>query len=101
MFEARLVEGRIFKQLIEAMKDLVQDANIDCTEDELSIQAMDSSHVSLVGESSCILSFSLSYRWFSSFECIVCDWKSHDLFNIPFSRTSSLLHSRSASEHRV
>lgn len=48
MFEARLVEGRIFKQLIEAMKDLVQDANIDCTEDELSIQAMDSSHVSLV-----------------------------------------------------
>ena len=49
MFEARLVEGRIFKQLIDAMKDLVQDANIDCNEDEISIQAMDSSHVSLVG----------------------------------------------------
>jgi proliferating cell nuclear antigen len=48
MFEARLVEGRVFKQLIEAIKDLVQDANIDCSEDELSIQAMDSSHVSLV-----------------------------------------------------
>ena len=48
MFEAILVEGRVFKQLIEAIKDLVQDANIDCSEDELSIQAMDSSHVSLV-----------------------------------------------------
>jgi len=48
MFEARLVQGRVFKQLIEALKDLVQDANIDCTADEISIQAMDSSHVSLV-----------------------------------------------------
>uniref|UniRef100_A0A7S3PZX6 DNA sliding clamp PCNA n=1 Tax=Chaetoceros debilis TaxID=122233 RepID=A0A7S3PZX6_9STRA len=48
MFEARLLQGKVFKQLIEALKDLVQDANIDCTEDELSIQAMDSSHVSLV-----------------------------------------------------
>jgi len=48
MFEARLINGKLFKQLIEALKDLVQDANIDCTEDELSIQAMDSSHVSLV-----------------------------------------------------
>jgi len=48
MFEARLVQGRVFKQIIEAIKDLVQDANIDCTEDDLSIQAMDSSHVSLV-----------------------------------------------------
>eukprot|EP00568_Trieres_chinensis_P008412 CAMPEP_0183294390 /NCGR_PEP_ID=MMETSP0160_2-20130417/2753_1 /TAXON_ID=2839 ORGANISM="Odontella Sinensis, Strain Grunow 1884" /NCGR_SAMPLE_ID=MMETSP0160_2 /ASSEMBLY_ACC=CAM_ASM_000250 /LENGTH=262 /DNA_ID=CAMNT_0025455711 /DNA_START=161 /DNA_END=949 /DNA_ORIENTATION=+ len=48
MFEARINQGRIFKQLIESIKDLVQDANIDCTEDDVSIQAMDSSHVSLV-----------------------------------------------------
>jgi proliferating cell nuclear antigen len=48
MFEARLVQGKVFKQLIEALKDLVQDVNVDCTEDEMSIQAMDSSHVSLV-----------------------------------------------------
>jgi len=48
MFEARLAQGRVFKQLIEALKDLVQDANVDCNEDGLSIQAMDSSHVSLV-----------------------------------------------------
>jgi len=48
MFEVRLVQGRVFKQIIEAIKDLVQDTNIDCDEDELSIQAMDSSHVALV-----------------------------------------------------
>ncbi len=48
MFEARLVQGRVFKQVIDAIKDLVQDANIDCSEEEMSIQAMDSSHVSLV-----------------------------------------------------
>lgn len=48
MFEARLVQGKLFKQLIEALKDLVQNANIDCSEEEMSIQAMDSSHVSLV-----------------------------------------------------
>jgi len=48
MFEARLVQGSVFKKIIEAIKDLVQDANIDCTADEISVQAMDSSHVSLV-----------------------------------------------------
>jgi len=51
MFEARIVQGSVFKKLIEALKDLVSDANIDCSEDELSIQAMDSSHVSLVAVS--------------------------------------------------
>mmetsp|Transcript_12788 Transcript_12788/g.18665 ORF Transcript_12788/g.18665 Transcript_12788/m.18665 type:complete len:258 (-) Transcript_12788:111-884(-) len=62
MFEARLVQGRVFKQLIEALKDLVQDANIDCTDDELSIQAMDSSHVSLV-------QVNLSSSGFDHFRC--------------------------------
>eukprot|EP00591_Stephanopyxis_turris_P004171 CAMPEP_0195514914 /NCGR_PEP_ID=MMETSP0794_2-20130614/6160_1 /TAXON_ID=515487 /ORGANISM="Stephanopyxis turris, Strain CCMP 815" /LENGTH=259 /DNA_ID=CAMNT_0040643263 /DNA_START=208 /DNA_END=987 /DNA_ORIENTATION=+ len=51
MFEARLVQGKVLKQIIEAIKDLVQDANIDVSEDEISIQAMDSSHVSLVAVS--------------------------------------------------
>ena len=48
MFEARLVQGKVLKQIIEAIKDLVADANIDCSEDELAIQSMDSSHVALV-----------------------------------------------------
>jgi len=51
MFEARLTAGKIFKQLIEALKDLVQEANIECSDDEISIQAMDNSHVSLVAVS--------------------------------------------------
>jgi proliferating cell nuclear antigen len=48
MFEARLVQGKVLKQIIEAIKDLVVDANIDCSEDEVAIQSMDSSHVALV-----------------------------------------------------
>ena len=51
MFEARLTQGKVFKQLIEALKDLVQEANIDCSDDEISIQAMDNSHVALVAVS--------------------------------------------------
>ena len=51
MFEARLVDGIILKNLIEAIKDLVNDANLDASEEELSIQCMDSSHVSLVAVS--------------------------------------------------
>ena len=47
MFEARLTNGVVLKKLVEALKDLVTDANIDCSEEGLSIQAMDSSHVSL------------------------------------------------------
>ena len=48
MFEARITEGKIFKQIIDSIKDLVQDANMDCSNDGISIQSMDSSHVSLV-----------------------------------------------------
>lgn len=48
MFEATLKQGKIFKLIIESIKDLIQDANIDVTEDEISIQSMDSSHVALV-----------------------------------------------------
>jgi len=47
MLEARLIQGNIFKKIVEAMKDLVTDANIECSESGLSLQAMDSSHVSL------------------------------------------------------
>jgi proliferating cell nuclear antigen len=62
MFEARLTEGKIFRQIIDAIKDLVNDANIDCTEDEISIQCMDSSHVSLVA-------MSLSAQAFDQYRC--------------------------------
>ncbi|KAL7566343.1 hypothetical protein ACA910_015051 [Epithemia clementina (nom. ined.)] len=48
MLEARLIEGHILKLVIDAVKDLVKDTNIDCGEEEMSIQCMDSAHVSLV-----------------------------------------------------
>ena len=48
MFEAQLSHGKTFKSIIEAIKDLVQDCNLDCSEEELAIQCMDSAHVSLV-----------------------------------------------------
>ena len=48
MFEARLTEGKTMKQVIDAIKDLIADCNLDCSEEEISIQSMDSAHVSLV-----------------------------------------------------
>lgn len=35
-------------QIIEAIKELIDDANFDCSSGGFSLQAMDSSHVSLV-----------------------------------------------------
>ena len=36
------------KQIIDSIKDLVTDCNLDCSAEEISIQSMDSAHVSLV-----------------------------------------------------
>ncbi|KAK9914803.1 hypothetical protein WJX75_000765 [Coccomyxa subellipsoidea] len=48
MFEARLDQAVLLKKLLEAMKDLVNDANFECSPSALSLQAMDTSHVALV-----------------------------------------------------
>jgi len=48
MFEARLVQGSLLKKVLESIKDLVTDANFDCSGNGFALQAMDSSHVSLV-----------------------------------------------------
>jgi len=48
MFEARLIEGSLLKKVLESIKELVNDANFDCSPNGFSLQAMDSSHVSLV-----------------------------------------------------
>ncbi|KAJ1976877.1 hypothetical protein H4R34_003811 [Dimargaris verticillata] len=47
MLEARLTQGSLLKKIIEAIKDLVQDANFDCSDSGISLQAMDSAHVAL------------------------------------------------------
>jgi len=43
-----MTEGGMLKKITEAMKDLVTEANFDCSTTGISLQAMDSSHVSLV-----------------------------------------------------
>ncbi|XP_058083419.1 proliferating cell nuclear antigen-like [Magnolia sinica] len=48
MLELRLVQGSLLKKVLEAIKDLVTDANFDCSSSGFSLQAMDSSHVALV-----------------------------------------------------
>ncbi|CAG8578480.1 8637_t:CDS:2 [Paraglomus brasilianum] len=48
MFEARLSQGSVLKKVLEAVKELVTDANFDCSETGISLQAMDNSHVALV-----------------------------------------------------
>jgi len=48
MFEAKLLNGNILKKLIESIKDIVNDVNIEVTPSGLALQAMDGSHVALV-----------------------------------------------------
>jgi hypothetical protein len=39
MFEARLEQGGLIKKVIEAIKDLVTDANLECSPEALTLQA--------------------------------------------------------------
>ncbi|XP_021039538.1 proliferating cell nuclear antigen-like [Mus caroli] len=48
MFEARLIQGSILKKVLEALKDLINEACWDVSSGGVNLQSMDSSHVSLV-----------------------------------------------------
>ncbi|KZO97440.1 proliferating cell nuclear antigen [Calocera viscosa TUFC12733] len=48
MLEARLQQASILKKLLDAIKELVTDANFECDEEGIKLQAMDNSHVALV-----------------------------------------------------
>jgi proliferating cell nuclear antigen len=48
MFEAQLAQGSLLKKILDAIKDLVSEASWDCSSTGMSLQAMDTSHVSLV-----------------------------------------------------
>lgn len=61
-FEARVAKGAIWKRLIDSVKDLVNEANFDCSPQGLSIQSMDSAHVALV-------SLGLNSQGFAAFSC--------------------------------
>lgn len=48
MFEAKLVEAGFLKKLLDAAKEVVPDANFECNDEGINLQAMDNSHVALV-----------------------------------------------------
>nr|CAD7201526.1 unnamed protein product [Timema douglasi] len=48
MFEARLVQSSILKKVLDAIKELLNEATFDCSDTGIQLQAMDNSHVSLV-----------------------------------------------------
>ena len=62
MFHAKLNEGILIKKLIDAIKDLVSDINLDISAIGISLQAMDSSHVALV-------TLNLSAEGFEEYRC--------------------------------
>ncbi|KAH8091828.1 proliferating cell nuclear antigen, N-terminal domain-containing protein [Cristinia sonorae] len=62
MLEAKLAEAGILKRLLDAIKELVTDANFECNEEGIHLQAMDNSHVALV-------SVKLDESGFKAFRC--------------------------------
>ena len=40
MFEARIAPGSILKSIIEALKEVVTDANFECHETEITLQVV-------------------------------------------------------------
>lgn len=62
MFTATVKESLIIKKLIESIKDIVSEINLDVTTTGINLQAMDASHVALV-------SVTLSSEGFSSYLC--------------------------------
>jgi len=62
MLEARLEQALLFKRVVEAIKDLVQDCNFNCNDSGVALQAMDNSHVALV-------SMMLKAETFSPYRC--------------------------------
>ncbi|KNC86325.1 proliferating cell nuclear antigen [Sphaeroforma arctica JP610] len=48
MFEARVAQAEILKKILDSVRELVEQGNLDCSGTGISLQAMDSSHVSLV-----------------------------------------------------
>ena len=62
MLEARLQQASILKRVLDSVKELVSDANFDCNDSGISLQAMDNSHVALV-------SLQLKEDMFEPFRC--------------------------------
>ncbi|KAF8821463.1 proliferating cell nuclear antigen PCna1 [Cardiosporidium cionae] len=48
MLEAKIGHATILRRLFDVIKDMVAEVNLDCSEEGIRLQAMDTSHVSLV-----------------------------------------------------
>lgn len=48
MLEARLANAGVLKKILDSIKDLLTDANFDCSEAGIALQTMETSHVALV-----------------------------------------------------
>ena len=48
MFSCKLYEGNILKKIVESIKDVVNNVNIEVNREGMAFQAMDLSHVALV-----------------------------------------------------
>lgn len=62
MFSAKLQEGAVFKKIIDAIKDVVGNINMEIGPNGLSFQAMDVTHIALV-------TLSLKSEGFSVYRC--------------------------------
>ena len=62
MFEATLADASLLKKVLDAIKDLVTEANFDCNTEGISLQAMDTARVALV-------SFFLQADGFEEYRC--------------------------------
>jgi len=62
IFEGTLVQHRILKNIFDAIKDLINEAYLDCSGEGISFQAMDPSHV-------CCVAFELNVNGFYSYSC--------------------------------
>jgi len=62
MFECTLASGELFKKIVSALSDLVEQGNFQVDAQQISFQGMDSSHVSLV-------SLSLTEAGFETYRC--------------------------------
>eukprot|EP00178_Gracilaria_changii_P025542 TRINITY_DN78693_c0_g1_i1.p1 TRINITY_DN78693_c0_g1~~TRINITY_DN78693_c0_g1_i1.p1 ORF type:complete len:280 (+),score=56.50 TRINITY_DN78693_c0_g1_i1:277-1116(+) len=62
MFEAKLSDSTTIKRVLDAIKDLIDQANFDCSADGLSLQAMDTPHV-------CLTTMTLRSQAFEVYRC--------------------------------
>lgn len=60
--EGRLPKGVLLKKVFDAIKEMVSDVNLECSESGVTVQAMDASHVSLVA-------MELKYGAFDHYRC--------------------------------